>query len=286
VTGPITEKDVYTYYPGLAQPSARNTSYNVYGLVTSDVTYDFGGSGTNFVRSTTTEYGTYSGPIDSTDGGSCSTISTYIQNRPCRVKMVDSTGHILSEMVYQYDVYGNVTTMNRPSPADGKNLATSFTYDNRYGDTLNTLATSTDQSGTLTTYANTSCNNFLPTSVTTGGLTKSFTWDCYGGVVTSVSDEHGNSWQYGFSDPMGRLTSMTDPTNSTGYPTAVNIAYTPTTMDTKMTPNGGAALNEMLRTSDSSGRPHVVQTAHSTTNYSSSETDYDADGRPNRITVT
>jgi RHS repeat-associated protein len=290
VTSPISQKDVYIYWPGVSQPSVTSTIYNSFGVATDVRTFDFGGNVTtnaNLVRETATQYGSYSGSISTTYSGTCYPIESatrwfpYINDRPCTIITYDSSHNPQAVSVFQYDGAGNVTVRNDIDPIRQTNLATYFT-NNANG----SLLTSKDPFGTVTTFSDTSCDNLFPTTVTTASLSRSFVWNCSGGVVTTTTDENKNAWQYGFADPFWRLTSFSDPMNTSSYPTTETFSYAPTTLEAKMTPNAGKSTNDVLRTVDQMGRMSLIQVLHSgTTTYSSSETDYDSNGNPSRVTV-
>ena len=104
------------------------------------------------------------------------------------------------------------------------------------------------------------CNSLLPTSVTvtgaglpSAGLSTSTEWNCNGAVATQTSDPNGQPTSYTYSDPLWRITSMTDPLLN-----ATNYSYpTPTTFDTMM--SFPSPSNKVL-TTDGLGRSIESQT--------------------------
>jgi hypothetical protein len=85
-------------------------------------------------------------------------------------------------------------------------------------------------------------------------LSDIITWDtgCNGAVVTKVADPNGNALSTSYNDPLWRPTSLTDERLNT-----VNISYTPTTVESQMSFNGGASELDAFDTTDTLGRPSV-----------------------------
>ncbi|MGD0987110.1 MAG: RHS repeat-associated core domain-containing protein, partial [Candidatus Sulfotelmatobacter sp.] len=127
----------------------------------------------------------------------------------------------------QYDSLGNLKETS--SWVSGSNFLTkSFTY---YPDGL--PETMTDVNSNITSYGAQDCgpNNkpAFTSTVASGRLTTTTTWDCYGGVPTQFSDANNKNTKYGY-DTLWRRTSVTDPL---GYVT--NTVYTPATATTSAT---------------------------------------------------
>jgi hypothetical protein len=248
-TLPIFRKDVYTT-PAGGTTSLSEALYNGAELITQDNEYDFGvnisgaPSGTP-IRSTLTSYAnigsnilTKPACVQVTQGTSPSTCGT-----------VTSTTKSITNYL-NYDSHGNVgQTQNWVS---GSNyLSQSFTY---YSTGL--ANTATDVNGAQTSYTYGACNSSYPTLINEPlGLSKSMTWDCNGGVVTSVTDENNQKTSYSYiNDPFWRVTSVTDPLNN-----VTTLSYTPTTSESTLTFNGGSSTEDTLVTFDSFGRVKVQQ---------------------------
>ncbi len=116
------------------------------------------------------------------------------------------------------------------------------------------------------------------------GLTRSFNWNCAGGVTTSVTDENGDVATTSYNDPnFWRPTSVTDAASNITTLTYSN----PTTAESALLFNNGQSTQDVLTTLDSMGRPRLAQRrqAPGSTNFDMIETDYDPDGRSYRTTV-
>lgn len=178
---------------------------------------------------------------------------------------------------------GNLTTVTSSTQGTAS-LSKTFTYYN-----TGNVAVTTDVNGAQTTYnyanATSSCGNAFPTSVSEPlSLSKSMTWNCTGGVETSVTDENNDTVSTAYSDPgFWRPASITDQESNT-----TNLTYTSlTSVESALNFNGSVSTADMLSTLDVLGRSHLSQRKQSpgATMYDSVETDYDSLGRPSRTTA-
>jgi RHS repeat-associated protein len=297
ITPPITQRAVTTILPGTNNLTAQHIDdFNAAGAPTESDDYDYGSGAVGAVlRKVATTY------------ASLGNIAGFRQT----VTVTNAAGTIVSQTTYNYDETavvassntpqhtsittsrGNLTSIDYPvgkATANGKDIASSTYFD------TGTLQTSTDVNGSVTTYtysnAAATCGNAFPTGSSTPAgnsspvtLTTSSTWNCSGGVLTSTTDANGkvtmttyaNNKNYWLPD------STTDPTSAT-----VNFTYNgQTSAEAALSVNSGNSTSDTLVTVDASGRPHIQQTrqAPGGTNFDSVETDYDAVGRPSRITL-
>jgi YD repeat-containing protein len=283
ITLPITQISTITTLG--SQQSKRVTNLNSYGLPTEVDEYDFGTNAPGPVlRKTVTSYNTALGDI---------------LDHPASVTIENGAGTILSQTAYQYDQTGVTATSGTPnhgSPpqASRGNLTTitrqglsgTFTY---YDTGM--IRTATDANNAQTTFnypdSASTCGNSFPTSVSEPlSLTRSYVFNCNGGAVTQATDENGKNTSWAYNDPnFWRPTSTTDPT---GAVTALSYFTSPNTgSEIALNFNGTASTADTRTTLDGLGRIRVTQRKQSPTsgNYDSVETDYDALGRPSRVTV-
>jgi hypothetical protein len=178
--------------------------------------YDWGG--TSASRKTLTSY--------ASPGG-------YINNRPSTVQVYNAGGTLVAQQSYTYDSAGNMKT----AAYTGQNMGTlsrSYSYGS-YG----LLSSMTDFNSAITSYPTYySCNGqsayLATTNLPVNSLTTSAAWDCYAGVVTSVTGLNGKTTHYSYNDPFSRVTSVTDPSGA-----ITNTSYTPTTSESTLTFNSG-----------------------------------------------
>jgi RHS repeat-associated protein len=216
---PITRKTVRTELPdssGLV--SQVDTFYDTrsYGLVTEVDDYDFGTGGppATPVRKTLTTYASFAS-------------NPNIQDRPLTVTVQDGSGNVKSQTTYAYDETAVTpttgtpqhvsVTVSRGNPTTITQLVQGSTTVHRtktYFDT-GTVNSETDFAGNTTTYAygTSSCGNSFPTQVTLPlNHTKSATWDCNGGALTSATDENSKTTSYVYGDPsFWKLTQLNAP---------------------------------------------------------------------------
>ena len=249
VKPPITEKDVYTYIPGVTNPSISKVTYDSStGRVTESKVYD---SRTGALLSDTTiSYGTYS-------SGNCSAIGNTV-DRPCTVIVKDSSGTV-AQTNNSYDSKGNLVSSSR-LVSGTTYLASSATYNSN-----GSMSSSTDVNQAVTHYNYNGaggCNNLLVTStiLPVGSLTTSQTWDCNGGVATSVAGlNSGQTTTTNYvlgstADPLYRPLSLVDPMGN-----ASGLVYSPTAIESAMNFNGSISTSDTLATADGLGRPIFAQ---------------------------
>jgi RHS repeat-associated protein len=285
ITPPITQRAKYFEWPGGLE-SETNVIYNSYGLTSEkdEYAYGTGGSPGPLLRKTLTAY---------------ANLGNGIYNRPSSVQVLDGAGNLKSRTTYSYDGATVTSTSGTPqhvavSGARGNatsvynlvgstSLNKSFTF---YDTGLANTTTDVNGASTTLNYGTGSCGNSFPTSISEPqGLTKSFSWNCVGGVETSVIDENGQQTSFGYTQDSAfwRSDSRTDPNML-----AENLTYTgTTTAEAGITYNGGNSTWDLLNNSDGLGRMHLVQLeeAPGSTTYDTVETDYDSLGRKTRVTL-
>ena len=160
-------------------------------------------------------------------------------------------------------------------------LSQTFTY----FDTGN-VDVATDVNSGISQYSYGACGNSFVTGVTEAIsiLTQSMTWNCNGGVETSVTDENSQTVSYTYNDPnFWRITAYTDQESN-----VTNVAYAnQNSIESSLIFNGGSSTSDVLTTVDGLGRPLVTQRRQSpsSSNLDSVETTYDSLGRPSGTTV-
>jgi RHS repeat-associated protein len=219
VSVPITELAVTRTLGNME--SETNTYYNNYAFVTKVDEYDFGnGSVGAFKRETMNCPYSFS--------------NSYIQNRPQYTVVYNATGNpsdcsgtsgLVAKATYSYDSNGNLLSEVRTNTGGSPgSVSRSFTYGS-YG----VMQTSTDFKGNQTTYSNFACGSdtAFPQTITPAiaSLAVSQTWNCNGGVLTSVTDPNSQATSYVYSDPFWRLTEIE-------YPDGGNTTITYTDSDT------------------------------------------------------
>ena len=276
ITLPITSRVVDTSVNGLESETA--TGYNSYGLPLTVMESDFGTMGVfNVLRQTVTTY---------------ANLGNNIVDHPATVTVENATGGILSQKQIWYDQTGVTGTSGTPQLVSvsgsrgnpttvsnsGQNMST-LTRTFSYFDTGN-VKTITDFNLQPTNYTYGACGNSFLTSITPpAGPARAVTWDCTGGVVTSVNDGNGTT-SYGHMDPFWRVTSITDPTNA-----VTSISYTPNSVESTLNFNGSLSTVDKRTTLDGLGRSIVSQREQSqgSGSYDSVQTVYDSLGRPIKI---
>lgn len=192
-------------------------------------------------------------------------------NRPYQVTIKDGSGNMFAQTTYSYDqtspipagstpnhnsvsvARGNPTTVTQwVSPSSGS-LYKTFSY-------LDTgLVNSSEENSrpeTIHNYYYAACfNSYLSSLTMPNGASRSYLWNCNGGVITQVTDENSQHTTYTYNDPnFWRLTATTDPLLNT-----TNISYTPTTVESALTFNSGNSTVDVLSTVDNLGRPLLAQ---------------------------
>jgi RHS repeat-associated protein len=280
VTLPITQKTATVQLPGGLQ-CKHNYLYNSFGQMTEADDYDYAnGAPGSLIRKrliTFSAVGNVQARV---------TASTY-----------DGQSHLVAQATYTYDQGSVTTTSGTPqhiSVSGSRANLTTVSYLVHGSTTLNKTFTyydtgnikqATDLNGAVTGYTYGACGNSFPTSISEPlSLSRSETWNCTGGVETSVTDENGKTVTTTYNDPyFWRPNSVQDPASN-----VTNISYNnATSIETSLLFNGGSSTVDVLATADALGRPYIVQTKEgpSSGTYDSTETDYDSLGRPSRRTL-
>lgn len=270
----VNELDTYSTLSGMTQPSHSQAFYGVGGVLLEAKEFDFTGT---LISDRLLTYGTYS-------NGSCSTIAPNILNRVCTDVLKDGLGAILSETNNSYDAKGNLLSSSK-LVSGSTYLTSSATYNSN-----GTVNVTTDINGAQTTYSSYACNGNFPTSISEPlSLSRSMTWDCNGGVVTSVTDENSQVTQYsyvnsstGLADPFYRLLSVTDP-----YPSTTSFTYSPTTFESAMNFNGTVSTVDSLVTNDGFGHLLLAQKrqGQGSSSFDTVAYGYDLNFRPSSLSV-
>jgi RHS repeat-associated protein len=286
ITLPITQRTHIIEWPGTSGLQSKTvTSYNSYGLVTEKDEYAYGpGAPGSVVRKTLTTY---------------ASLTNGIVNRPASVTVEDSTSSVHSQSTYTYDQgsvtttsgtpqhvsvtgsRGNATTISR-LVSGSTTLSEMFTY----YDTGNVnVATDVNGAQTTYTYGPSGCPNSFPTSVSEPlSLSRSMTWNCTGGVETSVTDENSQSSSVGYTDAdFWRPNSTTDQLSN-----VANLAYSgQKSAEMSMLFNSSSSTSDLLETVDGLGRLNVAQIkeAPGSSTYDSVEEEYDSLGRSAETTL-
>ena len=214
-------------------------------------------------------------------------------NRPYQVTIKDGSGNMFAQTTYSYDqtspipagstpnhnsvsvARGNPTTVTQWVSPSSSSFYKAFSY-------LDTgLVNSSEENSrpeTIHNYYYAACfNSYLSSFTMPNGSSRSYLWNCNGGVITQVTDENSQHWTYTYGDPnFWRLTATTDPLLNT-----TNISYTPTTVESALTFNSGNSTLDVLSTVDNLGRPLLAQgrQAPSSTNFDTVLYGYDKLGQ-------
>ena len=218
VTSPITQRYVSTQLGGGNLTDLHYQKYGSSGNLLEQDDYDYGsGANGGLLKKTVITYALLGN------------ITAFQQ----QVTVTNASGATVSQTNYNYDQGAVVTTSGTPqhtSISGSRGNLTSANYYTQgstyltksytYFDTGN-VQTATDVNGAQTTYAYGACGNSFPTSVSEPlGMSRSFAWNCTGGVQTSVTDENNQATTYDdHSDPYyWRPGTITDPAGATiGY---------------------------------------------------------------------
>jgi hypothetical protein len=311
VLSPIRRVTTFKYLPNSQQPTTpseneTDSTYDQFGLINEVDEYDYGSNAVgNLIRKTITAY----------QGG----MSNGIVDRPSSVTIKDSGNAIQSVTSYLYDEgtlatpggttpqhltitgsRGNLTTVN--AQANGTtHLYRKYAYYNTgIFSTSTDVSTSSTTNGATTTYnynstGNADCGNAFVTSISepVGSMSRSFSWDCNGGVLLSVTDENSktSSTAYtgtNYTNVFWRPYSTTDEAGTvTDYWYYLNTATPPIEFQTESkyhtTFNGGNSTVDKVTTSDGFGRTTFSQTKQgpSLSTYDTVATCYDNFGRSN-----
>jgi YD repeat-containing protein len=315
VAAPVTQRNI-TKQLGTSGPQFRKVYYydaNT-ALLTEEDDYDVAnGTPTTILRKTIVTYALLGNGI--VDRPASVTICNGTgSSSSCNGQSGSSTGTVVSQTTYTYDQGTPATSSGTPQHtsvtgsrgnattiaslvAGSTTLSRTFTY---YDTGM--LKTATDVNNATITYnypnATTTCGNAFATSIAEpiGNMTRSFTWNCGGGVQLTAVDENGKTTTFAYaSDPYyWRKDSVTDPTGA-----AVNFCYgllsgttctrNATQVESYLNFNSGNSSVDTLTTVDGLARPHVVQTrkgpSSTSSNFDTVETDYDALGRVSKVTL-
>jgi RHS repeat-associated protein len=286
ITQPISSKATYTIWPGTTTLQSKVVmSYNSSGLGTETDEYAYGaGAPGALVRKTITSYN--------------NTLSNGIVNAVSSVVVEDGSNNIVAQTINKFDETATQPTSGTPQHTtfggSHGNLTTTQMYTSatafltktfKYYDTGNVYQAN-DVNGAQTTTTYGACGNSFPTSISEPlSMTRSMTWSCVGGVQLSSTDENGKISYFDYTtNPNFWLPN--DTKDQLGNVT--NFTYTgQTSVESSMLFNGGSSTVDVLSTSDSLGRPHLVQVKQSpsSSTYDSTETDYDSDGYTHRMTL-
>jgi RHS repeat-associated protein len=209
VTFPITQQTITTQLGTSGPQTLASLTYNASGLMTEEDDYDYGSGGGPLIKKTLVTYATLSNNINALAQRVtvCSGSGT--------ASACNGTGTVVSQTTYTYDQTtpagtsepqhvavsgsrGNLTSVAYPT-------GTSSSSSNTYFDT-GMPQTSTDSNSAVTTYSYTgsSCGNAFPTSVSITqplSMSRSFAWNCTGGVMTQLTDENSQPTTTAYTDP-------------------------------------------------------------------------------------
>ena len=300
VSTPITRVTTFPYLPNISSSSKVSETDIQYSYIndpsypTEIDTYDYGtGSPSSTpLRKVITQYNSFGNTV-----------------QPTSVQIQDSGSNVKASTTYSYDETTPTTTNGTPqhtSISGGRgNLTTLSTqvsgtvtlyrkftyYDTGNLNTATDAGTTTSGGTNLTTYnypdATSTCGNAFPDSISEPlSLSKSFTWDCNGGVMKTSTDENNqistayytgsnfsksadpNFWRpYATTDQLGNPTTLSYPSQNASEST---LAF-----------NSNASVVDNRTTLDGLDRPIVSQReqGYNAANYDSTETDYDVAGR-------
>ncbi len=282
-TLPITSRAVITKLPN-GQEDETVTDYDASLDPTEVGQYDWGsGSPGSLLRKTLIGYAALSG----------------IPDRPSQVEIEDGGGNLAAETTYAYDQTalqatsglpqhgnppnssrGNLTTINRCAASSGGSCARWLTSTLSYFDTGEVYqATAPNGAVTTYTYASSSpgCAGAFPTNVALpkdaqgNSYSRQYSWNCTGGVLDTSTGENGNVTSYAYSDPLWRLTGVSDPDG--GGETISYLSPTETETSTKISSSLAKTQYALL---DNLGRPSFSQTVDGSAPCDTVQTTYDS----------
>lgn len=262
-----TEIDSYNFATGSVGALARKvvTTYSTFGagalLPTSAVVKD---GSNNVVANTTFFYD--QGSVTTTGAKQHVSVSGARGNLTAVATQVNSTQTLYRNFDY-YDTGMVKDSYDYSLSATTHGPKTSFTYDN----------TGTPPKA---------CEYTFPTTITLPitSLTLSMTWNCNGGVQTSQNDANGKNTGVTYSDPaFWRAAGTTDQLN---YSTAISYP-SHSAVDSALLFNSNNSVTELRAQIDGMGRLQLSQRREgpNSTNYDTTETDYDIAGRLERVTL-
>lgn len=271
-----------------------DTTYDGYGNVLTTDSYDFGAS-TPTQKTAIVYGGTYSSSTDT-----CAVFTNGIVDRPCKVTVTDGSANLKAKTTYGCD-----ETAVQASGITTQHLSVSGSRGNRTSVTKYSTATasltqhflnydtglvykSQDVNGQWTQYTYGACAGAFPTSVAMPlSLSRSMTWNCTGGVMTSSTDENGNiSYvNYTTDTKFWRPESTKDQLLN-----ITSLSYASLTQSRGHLDFNGAtpaSTVDVTSTLDSLGRSFYSQQKQgpSSSNYDTVQQVYDSFGRPFRSTI-
>ena len=282
--GTAAPKEVNTFRSFNGGPQSEvDTFYNGFGLVTAANEYDFGV--TTPTRKTTITYDT--------------TLGNGIVDRPSQVTVTDGNSNLQSQTNYTYDedqaalqtsgasqlvsvicgtgftkCRGNATTIKRYVTATSTLNSTFTHYD------TGQVYQATDVNGAVSTNTYGACGHSFLTNVSLPlSLSKSFGWNCTGGVMTSSTDENGqiSYTNYTTDSHFWRPESTKDQLGNINSLTYASLVRSEASL-----PVTSSAYVDVTKTLDSLGRPSLTQVrkAPGSSNFDTVYQTYDSDGRP------
>ena len=292
ITLPITQRNVTTQLPGANNLTSLHIyKYNGNGSLIEQDDYDYGsGAAGPLLKKTAITF------------ASLGSITKFRQT----VTVTNGSGATVSQTNYNYDQTGVVATSGTPQQTSVTGSRGNLTSINYYtqGSTYLTrtmsyfdtgkVQTVTDSNNAQTTYTYGACGNSFPTGISEPlSLSKSMTWNCTGGVRLTTTDENNQTTTTAYSDPyFWRSASVTDPTSAAtslcyGLVTSGTCTLNPDESEATLSFNSGSSATDVFTTRDGLGRPHLSQLreAPGSANFDTTETDYDASGRPSRTTL-
>jgi hypothetical protein len=290
VTTPFSEITKFSQLNGGSQARV-DTFYDGYGSVTETDQYDFGAP--SLKQKTTILYGSYVAGSDT-----CTALTNNIVDHPCKVTATDGSGNLKAKTTYSYDetaVQASGITTNHSSVTGSRgNLTTTTTYATSASTLTRTFKNydtgtvyqSQDVTGQWTTYTYGACAGAFLTNVSMPlSLSRSYGWNCTGGVRTSATDENGKSTSASYTTdqffwrPENRKDQLLN-TATLSYPSLTRSESTFNFNGTVSTVDVSASLDSLGRVLYSQGKQ-----SQSSSNYDSVQQTYDTFGRPFKVTV-
>jgi RHS repeat-associated protein len=286
---PVSNGNFYARYvtttlPGGLQ-SAQSVRYNSYGGITEIDDYDYGSGGTYgaLLRKKLIAYAPLGNNIhvfrqtETLQDGNNNTLATTTYNYD---ESTPTNGPApTTQWVQTAGPWGNLTSVVYPVSGLKK------TFDYYYS---GLVRNETDVNGVQTGHSYGACSESYLTLtqqvLPSYNLTRSSTWDCYGGVPLQFTDENGQNTATAYSDAsFWRPASITDETGG-----VTNFSYpNPTQVEAALNFNSGNSTADVLLTLDGLGRRSLVQKrlAPGSLSFDSAETFYDGLGRASGISL-
>ena len=295
---PIAQRNVTSIFGSSGRQTLRVYKYNNYGLPTEEDDYDYAsGPPSNILRKTFTTYASLGNGIVSMPG------TVTVCTASGTSSSCGGAGTPVAQTTYTYDQGTLGTTSGTPqhisitgARGNATTIAslvsgsTTLSKTSTYYDTgMINAATDVNNGVTTYSYAGTSCGNSFPTGVTEAisTLSKSFAWDCTGGVLTQATDENGQNTTTNYNDAFfWRPHTVTDASGAIttySYPTGSPFNW----VESSLPIVSGTSVADSRTTVDGLGRPILQQRRQgpSASNYDTVETDYDSLGRVKKVTL-